>query len=1202
MIQCVWDECDRALSSLQRDNGERHSIECYGSLVRYGRNKLLRQLNGQQNPFPILLQRDYLSHPFHMPLDHVPLKTIVGTQGSLEVHTLPFPDGPERALALSFPHHIECQRLRIQFDHCETHTCYCNAGTHGDIHEERRARERKPATVDREHCCRFLNNPRKHGKEVYTSPVREERKREEIQKQKRKQMCGKNLFFPLPSPLSRAIDPRQGALFLISSSSRSCFAQGVFFDLSQMDKIVIKGAKMHNLKNINVEIPRNKMTVITGLSGSGKSSLAFDTIFAEGQRRYVESLSAYARQFIAQMEKPDVESIEGLSPAISIDQKTAPRNPRSTVGTVTEIYDYMRLLWAKVGRVHCPICGTPLEKQPSSKIVETIAAMEKGTKIFLLAPLVEDRKGEHIKVLEMIRREGFVRMRIDGQIVTVDEDIPLDPKKKHTIEIVVDRMIVQDLEVKEGQVNPNRTRLADSVELSLKKGDGSMIVLEADTGAIHRFCEDFACPDHPDVEIPRIEPRSFSFNSPQGACSTCHGLGTILQVDDGTLVPNPKLSLAEGAIHPWTTSASRMGYMMKILDAVAKDAGFSMHKSWDTLPKEVQNIVLFGYEKKLGVEYESASFDGTYETTYEGVIPNLERRHRETDSSYVRQQIEDYMLELPCHECEGKRLKKEILGVTVGNRDIVSVTDMSTDDAKTFFQSLLPEREHREDIRIFKEIPPLTHYEYAIVKKVLREIIARLTFLENVGLTYLTLARSAATLSGGEAQRIRLATQIGSALQGVLYVLDEPSIGLHQRDNARLIATMIKLRDLGNTVIVVEHDEETIQSADYLLEIGPGAGKYGGEIVAQGEPKDLIANKNSVTGQYLSGKKAISIPKKRRKGNGKKIHITDAYHHNLQHIDVEFPLGCLIGVTGVSGSGKSSLVHGILAPELLRVLNNAKSKPQNVGKIEGLNHLDKAIVIDQSPIGRTPRSNPATYTGIFTDVRDLFAGTPEAKLRGYKPGRFSFNVKGGRCEECEGDGLKRIEMHFLPDVYVTCESCKGERYNRETLEVTQKGKNIANVLDMTVRESLEFFSAIPAIKKKLQTLEDVGLGYIHLGQSATTLSGGEAQRIKLATELMRRATGNTFYILDEPTTGLHFDDIEKLLTVLQRLVDKGNTVLVIEHNLDVIKSVDYIIDMGPDGGNGGGLIVATGIPEEVAKNTKSYTGEYLKRMFERQKR
>ena len=996
------------------------------------------------------------------------------------------------------------------------------------------------------------------------------------------------------------LDPRHRPFFLVRSSLARALCRA-FFVTPLMDKIIIKGAKMHNLKNIDVEIPRNQMTVITGLSGSGKSSLAFDTIFAEGQRRYVESLSAYARQFIAQMEKPDVESIEGLSPAISIDQKTAPRNPRSTVGTVTEIYDYMRLLWAKVGRVHCTACNKPLEKQSSSTIVETIAGMKEGTKIFLLAPVIEGRKGEHIRVLDMIRREGFVRMRIDGDIVTVDEEIELDPKKNHTIEIVVDRMVVRDLEVKEGTMNPNRTRLADSVELSLKNGEGSMIVLEADEGVTHRFSEDFTCSDHSDIDIPQIEPRSFSFNSPQGACGICHGLGTILQVDGGSLVPNPKLSLAEGAIHPWTTSASRMGYMTRILEALAEELGFSMSDPWKDLPDKIKEIIMKGYNKKLTVDFESTTMETTYETTYEGVIANLERRHRETDSSYVRQQIQDYMLELPCSDCNGKRLKKEILGVTVGENDIVSITEMGIDEVKVFFQSLLPKKEREEGMKVDKNIPPLSEYEYAIVNKVLKEIITRLSFLENVGLTYLTLGRSAATLSGGEAQRIRLATQIGSALQGVLYVLDEPSIGLHQRDNARLIETMAKLRDLGNTVIVVEHDEETIQSADYLLEIGPGAGKYGGEIIAQGKPQTLIDNKNSVTGQYLSGKKSISIPNERRKGNGKKVYIKDAHHHNLQHIDVEFPLGCFIGITGVSGSGKSSLVHGILGPELQRVLNKAKSKPQNCGSIEGLEHLDKAIVIDQSPIGRTPRSNPATYTSIFTDIRDMFAGTPEAKLRGYKPGRFSFNVKGGRCEECEGDGLKRIEMHFLPDVYVTCETCKGQRYNRETLEVTHKGKNIADVLNMTVKEALDFFSAIPSLKKKLQTLEDVGLAYIHLGQSATTLSGGEAQRIKLATELMRRATGKTFYILDEPTTGLHFDDIEKLLTVLQRLVEKGNTVLVIEHNLDVIKSVDHVIDIGPGGGKDGGKIIAIGTPEEVAEDKNSYTGEYLKRTFKRQK-
>ncbi len=986
-----------------------------------------------------------------------------------------------------------------------------------------------------------------------------------------------------------------------ASIRAGAFCRFTFFSMSA-DFIVVRGAKAHNLKGIDVRIPRNKLTVVTGLSGSGKSSLAFDTIFAEGQRRYVESLSAYARQFIAQMEKPDVDSIEGLSPAISIDQKTAPRNPRSTVGTVTEIYDYMRLLWAKVGKVHCTVCGRRLEKQSPSRIVDTIASMPEGTKAFLLAPIVVDRKGEHIKVIDAVKREGFVRMRIDGQIVTVDEDLALDPKKKHTIEIVVDRMAVRDLEVKDGEANPNRSRLADSVELSLKKGEGSMIVLNADTNEETRFSEAFACPEHPTEHMVDVEPRSFSFNSPHGACGTCHGLGSILRIDEDGIIPNPRLSLSEGAIHPWATSASRMNFMMRMLEALAEEVGFSMDTPWNELPDAIREIVLRGYPEPLHISWDTNAFEGQYQTTYEGVIPNLERRHRETDSSYVRSQIEEYMLELPCPECDGRRLKKEILGITVGDKNIVDATEMSIDEARQFFTALVPAEDRGaagQDLVAAAGIAALSAYDYLIVKKVLREIIARLTFLMNVGLKYLTLSRSAATLSGGEAQRIRLATQIGSALQGVLYVLDEPSIGLHQRDNARLISTLTHLRDLGNTVIVVEHDEETMHVADYLLEIGPGAGKYGGQIVAQGTADELMKNADSVTGQYLSGKKFISVPKKRRQGNGQSVTVRDAHLHNLQHVDIDFPLGTFIGVTGVSGSGKSSLIHGILAPALLSTLNNVHTKPQDVGSVNGLQHLDKAIVIDQSPIGRTPRSNPATYTTVFTDIRDLFTATPEAKLRGYKPGRFSFNVKGGRCEECEGDGLKRIEMHFLPDVFVTCENCKGDRYNRETLEVTYKGKNIAEVLNMTVKESLDFFDAIPTIKKKLKTLEDVGLSYLHLGQSATTLSGGEAQRVKLATELMRRATGQTFYILDEPTTGLHFDDIQKLLTVLQRLVDKGNTVLVIEHNLDVVKSVDHVIDLGPDGGSGGGRIIATGTPEQVAQSTESYTGEYLKKMLEK---
>ncbi len=981
-----------------------------------------------------------------------------------------------------------------------------------------------------------------------------------------------------------------------------------------MQEIRVKGARMHNLKNVNVSIPRNKLTVITGLSGSGKSSLAFDTIFAEGQRRYVESLSAYARQFIAQMEKPDVDAIEGLSPAISIDQKTATHNPRSTVGTVTEIYDYMRLLWAKVGRVHCSECGKELSRQSASQIVQTVGEMPEGTKILLLAPLVSGRKGEHIKVLDSIKREGFVRMRIDGQIMTVDEEIRLDPKIAHTIEIVVDRLIIRDLAgkmetLKDGKTvekpNPNRTRLADSIELALKKGNGMLVVVEMSEdeaskkntpgikGKERRFCESFVCPDHPDLDIPAIEPRSFSFNSPHGACEACHGLGTILRIDESRIIPNQQLTIAEGAIHPWATSAGRMGFMMQILDAAAKKFGFKLNVPWEKLSDAQKKIILNGSTESLDVHYLSDKFEGTYQTAYEGVIPNLQRRYSETDSAYTRSQIEEYMETLPCNDCRGDRLRKEVLGIAIGSKNIVQATKLPINTARGFFEELAPDKVHNP------KNGKLSSHEYLIAKKILAEIINRLLFLENVGLSYLTLERSAATLSGGEAQRIRLATQIGSALEGVLYVLDEPSIGLHQRDNARLIGTLEALRDLGNTVLVVEHDEETMAKADYILEIGPGAGKYGGEIVAEGSIADIKKNPNSVTGQYLSGKKSIAIPKKRRAGNGNVVRVVGATNHNLKDLTVEFPLGCFIGITGVSGSGKSSLIEGILAPELQRVLNKSHLKPQGMKSMEGLQHLDKAIVIDQSPIGRTPRSNPATYTGIFTDVRDLFTTTPEAKLRGYKPGRFSFNVKGGRCEECEGDGLKRIEMHFLPDVYVTCEVCKGERYNRETLEVTFKGKNIADILNMTITEATEYFDAIPQVKKKLETLHDVGLGYIHLGQSATTLSGGEAQRVKLATELTKRATGRTFYILDEPTTGLHFDDIQRLLDVLQRLVDKGNTVLVIEHNLDVIKSVDHIIDLGPEGGDGGGEIIAIGTPEEVAKVEKSYTGQFLKKVLKK---
>ena len=968
-----------------------------------------------------------------------------------------------------------------------------------------------------------------------------------------------------------------------------------------MDRIKVKGARMHNLKNIDVDIPRNSLTVITGLSGSGKSSLAFDTIFAEGQRRYAESLSAYARQFIAQMEKPEVDSIEGLSPAISIDQKTAPRNPRSTVGTVTEVYDYMRLLWAKVGRVHSSITGKPLSKQSATQITDIITKMPEGKKIMLLSPQVIGRKGAHQKILDTIKREGFVRIRVDGQIMTTDEELTLDPKRAHDIEIVVDRMVVRDFDpieekledgTKIEQPNPNRVRLSDSVELSLRKGEGMLFVLDADTGDLTKFSDRYIDPDYPEMSIPEIEPRSFSFNSPHGACEHCHGIGSILQIDKSLIVPNAELTINEGAIHPWATSAGRMSYMLQTLAALAKKRKFSLDTPWKSLTEDAKKIVLYGDPEKVEVDYSSEKFDGHFQTSYEGVIPNLERRHRETDSAYTRSQIEAYMFELPCPECGGKRLRKEILGVTVGGKNIVDATEMSVVGARKFFEGLVPAKGDKA------KKDTLSDYEYTIVRKVISEIVARLSFLENVGLKYLTLNRSAATLSGGEAQRIRLATQIGSALEGVLYVLDEPSIGLHQRDNSKLITTMTNLRDIGNTVIVVEHDQETIESADWLLEIGPGAGKHGGQVIAQGTPAELIKNAKSVTGQYLSGKKKIEVPKTRRPGNEKFVEVIGATHHNLKNVNVQFPLGTLIGITGVSGSGKSSLIHGILAPELQRTLNKAHGKGQNFKEIKGLQHLDKAIVIDQSPIGRTPRSNPATYTGIFTEVRDVFASTPEAKLRGYKPGRFSFNVAGGRCEDCEGDGLKRIEMHFLPDVYVTCETCKGRRYNRETLEVTYKGKTIADALEMTITEGLEFFSAFPTIKGKLQTLSDVGLGYIHLGQSATTLSGGEAQRIKLATELTKRATGKTFYILDEPTTGLHFDDIQRLLDVLQRLVEKGNTVLVIEHNLDVVKSVDHVVDIGPDGGDEGGRVIATGTPEEVAKVKESYTGQYLKKVLE----
>ncbi len=959
-----------------------------------------------------------------------------------------------------------------------------------------------------------------------------------------------------------------------------------------MDYIVVKGAKMHNLKNIDVEIPRGKLTVITGLSGSGKSTLAFDTIYAEGQRRYVESLSTYARQFLGVMEKPDVESIEGLSPAISIDQKTAPRNPRSTVGTVTEIYDHLRLLFARMGIPHCFKCAKPIMRQSASQIVDHISAMEEGRRILLLAPVVKSKKGEHTQVLERIKKEGFVRVRVDGDVMALTEVPELEKTKSHTIEIVVDRLVVKDFkplftELSTGQKieqpNPERTRLADSVELAIQHGEGVMMVLDNESGQIQKFSENFACEDHPEVCMSEIEPRNFSFNSPHGACETCHGLGTRLEIDPDLVMPNRRLSLAEGAILPWSVTSSYMSWYNNILTEVCKKHAFSMDLPVSKLTEEQIKKVLYG----TGTEpyaVRMASGDGSskaeFKTKYEGVIPNLERRYLETDSDYIRKKIEQFMRILPCPACEGKRLKPEVLAVTIAEKSIADVTRMSIDEAHVFFKEL-----------------KLSPNEEKIALPVLREVDSRLKFLEHVGVAYLTLDRSANTLSGGEAQRIRLATQIGSQLVGVLYVLDEPSIGLHQNDNEKLIQTMLTLRDIGNTVIVVEHDVDTMLAADWVLDIGPGAGKHGGQVIAAGTPQQIMDDPKSVTGQYLSGKKEIPMPKKRRKGNGKFLEILGANEHNLRDVDVKFPLGTFICVSGVSGSGKSTLINDILVKAVSSVINRNKKLAGAHRDIRGIEHLDKLINIDQSPIGRTPRSNPATYTGVFTDIRDMFAQTAEARLRGYKPGRFSFNVKGGRCEACQGDGVKKIEMHFLPDVYVPCEVCKGNRYNREALEITYRGKNIAEVLAMTVDEALEFFDAIPSIKTKLETLSSVGLGYIHIGQSATTLSGGEAQRIKLATELSKRSTGKTLYILDEPTTGLHFDDVRKLVEVLQQLVEAGNTILVIEHNLDLIKCADHIIDMGPDGGNAGGLVVAEGTPEDVAKLAEvSYTGKWLKKM------
>jgi excinuclease ABC subunit A len=939
------------------------------------------------------------------------------------------------------------------------------------------------------------------------------------------------------------------------------------------DKIVIKGAREHNLKNVDLEIPRDKLVVFTGLSGSGKSSLAFDTIYADGQRRYVESLSSYARQFLGQMEKPDVDSIEGLSPAISIDQKTTSRNPRSTVGTVTEIYDYLRLLYARIGIPHCPVCGREIKQQTVDQIVDQIMSYPERTKVQILAPVIRQRKGEHVKEIDAARRSGYVRIRIDGNLYDLSETIKLEKNKKHTLEIVVDRLMIKE-EI--------RSRLADSIETAVSLSDG-LIVADID-GEDVLYSMNYACPEH-GVSIEELEPNMFSFNNPSGACPTCTGLGTFMRVDPDLVVPNKQLSIREGAVKAsgWyyaDGSISQMYY-----DGLAKHYHFDLDQPFGKLPKKIQEIILYGTQGEAIDLVRSNEFgESRYRSAFEGIISNLERRFRETQSNYMRDEITQVMSAVLCPDCHGERLKPEILSVTVGGVNISEFCKMSITQALDFVQQLV-----------------LSPKEEMIAHQILKEIKERLGFLKSVGLEYLTLSRSAGTLSGGESQRIRLATQIGSSLVGVVYILDEPSIGLHQRDNDKLIATLKRLRDLGNTLIVVEHDEDTMYAADYIVDVGPGAGVHGGEIVAQGSIQDIIACEHSLTGQYLSGKRFIPIPEKRNPGNGSVLKVIGAKENNLKNITVEIPLGTLTCVTGVSGSGKSSLVNEVIFKALSKELNKARVKPGAYRAIEGLEAIDKIIDIDQSPIGRTPRSNPATYTGVFTDIREVFAMTQDAKMRGYNAGRFSFNVKGGRCEACEGDGIIKIEMHFLPDIYVPCEVCKGKRYNRETLEVKYKGKTIHDVLEMTIEEALLFFENIPKIQRKLQTLCDVGLSYVKMGQSATTLSGGEAQRVKLATELSKRSTGKTLYILDEPTTGLHVADIHKLVEMLRRLVDAGNTVLVIEHNLDVIKIADYIIDLGPEGGDRGGKVVATGTPEEIAAVKRSYTGQYLKKILDKEK-
>lgn len=932
------------------------------------------------------------------------------------------------------------------------------------------------------------------------------------------------------------------------------------------NSIKIKGARAHNLKNINVEIPRDKLVVITGLSGSGKSSLAFDTIYAEGQRRYVESLSSYARQFLGQMDKPDVDNIEGLSPAISIDQKTTSHNPRSTVGTVTEIYDYLRLLYARAGRPHCPKCGKPITQQTVDQMIDKIMEQPERTKMLIMAQVVRGKKGEHKKILEHIRREGYVRVRIDGDVHDISEDIQLEKNKKHTIEVVIDRLVVR--EGIEG-------RLADSLETALKLGNG-VVYIQIVAGELLMFSENFACVDC-GISLPEITPRMFSFNNPYGACPVCMGLGSHREFDEHLVIPNKALSVGEGVFAP--LSKNRNAYSMCVMDAVLKEYGYTLDTPWQDIDKSTQKLLLHGAgSEKFRFHYTNMFGEyKEYNVAFEGVLPMLKRRYQETESEEMRESYADYMTEIPCPACHGARLKPETLAITVGGLNIAELTAMTIREADEFLEKI-----------------ELTPRELKIANQILKEIHARLNFLLNVGLDYLTLSRSAGTLSGGEAQRIRLATQIGSGLQGVLYVLDEPSIGLHQRDNNRLLATLKKLRDLGNTLIVVEHDEDTMYAADNIIDIGPGAGANGGRIVAQGTAKEIMQVPESITGQYLSRRKYIPVPAKRRPGNGKFIEIIGAKENNLKNIDVRFPLGTLTLVTGVSGSGKSTLVNEILYKGIASKLYRVKGKPGKHKSIKGLANIDKIIDIDQQPIGRTPRSNPATYTGVFDAIRELFSQTAEAKMRGYKAGRFSFNVKGGRCEACKGDGILKIEMHFLPDVYVPCEVCKGARYNRETLEVRYKGKNISEILDMTINEAVDFFQNVPRIVRKLQVIKDVGLGYIKLGQPATTLSGGEAQRVKLATELAKRSTGKTLYILDEPTTGLHTADIHKLLGILQRLVDGGDTVVVIEHNLDVIKTADYIIDLGPEGGDKGGTIVASGRPEDIVKAKASYTGQFLK--------